>query len=112
MNTKAGAILVTLIAGISIIAIAGTNPINGKSTTLLPLTYYNSTYGVSIKYSSDWGVQPGINTPDDTTIDVADFSPPISSDPNAVANFAIGAENLGPSNTRNLDLDLRNAING
>lgn len=111
MNPKAGTILMTLIAGISIIAIAGANPISGKSTTL-PLTYNNLTYGVSIKYPSNWGVQSGINTPDDTTIDVADFSPPISSDPNAVANFAILTENLGSSDSRNLDLYLRNAING
>jgi hypothetical protein len=76
------------------------------------LTYENSTYGVSIKYPFNWGVQSGINTPDDTTIDVADLSPPISSDPNAVANFAISIENLQPSDTRSLDLDLRNAING
>jgi len=82
------------------------------NTTQSVLTYQNSTYGVSIKYPSNWGVQAGINTPSDTIIDVTDFSPPIAADPNAVANFQIGAENLGPSDTRNLDLDLRNAING
>ena len=82
-------------------------PINSNLTT-----YQNSTYGVSIKYPSNWGVQSGINTPSDTVVDVADFSPPIAQDPNAVANFQIGAENLGPSDPRNLDLYLRNAING
>jgi len=87
-----------------------TPPSNGPGA---PLTsYQNSTYGVSIKCPSTWGEQSGINTPSDTIIDVADFSPPIATDPNAVANFQIGAENLGPSDPRNLDLYLRNAING
>src|SRR4051794_11525379 len=81
-------------------------PINSNLTT-----YQNSTYGVSIKYPSNWGVQSGINTPSDTIVDVAEFSPPIATDPNAVANFQIGAENLEPNDTRNLDLYLRNAIN-
>jgi hypothetical protein len=43
---------------------------------------------------------------------VADISPPIAQDPNAVANFQIAAEDLEPSDSRNLDLYLRNAING
>ncbi len=76
------------------------------------LTYQNSTYGVSIKYPSTWGVQTGANSPSDTIIDGADVSPPIALDPNAVANFRIAAENLEPSDSRNLDLYLRNAING
>ena len=52
-----------------------------------------------------------VSSPSDTVIDVADISPPIALDPNAVANFQIGAENLESSDTRNLDLYLRNAIN-
>jgi len=85
-------------------------PSNGPGAPLA--SYQNSTYGISIKYPSNWGVQPGVNSPSDTVIDVADLSPPIGLDPNAVANFQIGAENLGPSDTKNLDLYLRNAING
>ena len=81
-----------------------------SNSNLIP--YQNSTYGFSIKYQSNWGAQSGINTPSDTIINVADFSPPIAADPNAIANFQIGAENLGPSDSRNLDLYLRNAING
>lgn len=85
---------------------------NNTTTKQSLLTYLNSTYGVSIQYPSNWGVQTGVNSPSDTVIDVADISPPITLDPNAVANFQIGAENLKPSDTRNLDLYLRNAING
>ena len=83
---------------------------DGETNNTL-LTYLNSTYGVTIKYPSNWGVQSGINKPSDTVIDVADISPPIALDPNAVANFQIGTENLEPTDTKNLDLYLRNAIN-
>ncbi len=51
------------------------------------ITYQNSTYGVNIKYPSNWGLQTGINKPSDTVIDVTDISPPIALDSNAVANF-------------------------
>jgi hypothetical protein len=101
------ALAISTPAQIHFVAAAGNT---SSISNLIP--YQNSTYGFSIKYPSNWGAQSGINTPSDTIIDVADFSPPISSDPNAVANFAISTENLQPSDTRNLDLDLRNAING
>jgi hypothetical protein len=89
-----------------------TNKTHSNDPGATVATYQNAIYGVSIKYPSNWAVQKGINSPNDTSIDVADFSPPISSDPNAVANFAIIVENLQPSDTRNLDLVLRNTING
>ena len=90
----------------------GTNktPSNGPAAILA--SHQNSTYGVSIKYPSNWGIQTGVNSNSDSIIDVADISPPIAQDPNAVANFQVGAENLGPLDTKNLDLYLRNAING
>src|SRR4051794_33453036 len=89
-----------------------THKTSSNSPGAILALYQNSTYGVNIKYPSNWGIQPGVNSPSDTIVDVADFSPPIGLDPNAVANFQIGAENLGPSDPRNLDLYLRNAIIG
>jgi eukaryotic-like serine/threonine-protein kinase len=82
------------------------------------LTYQNSTYGVKIQYPSSWGVQTGVNTIDENgnlvqPIDIADIAPPIESDPNAVAYFQIGVEQqLTPADTKNIDLYLRNIING
>jgi hypothetical protein len=88
-----------------------TRKTSSNSPGVILALYQNSTYGVNIKYPSNWGVQTGVNSPSDTIIDVSDISPPIAMDPNAVANFQIGVENLEPNDTRNLDLYLRNAIN-
>ena len=90
---------------------AETTDLSSASPTAILVLYQNSTYGVSLKYPSNWGVQTGVNSPSDTVIDVADISPPIALDPNAVANFQIGTENLEPTDTKNIDLYLRNAIN-
>jgi eukaryotic-like serine/threonine-protein kinase len=82
------------------------------------LAYQNSTYGVKIQYPSSWGVQTGANTLDEKgnlvqPIDIADIAPPIELDPNAVAYFQVGVEQqLTPTNTKNIDLYLRNIING
>jgi hypothetical protein len=82
------------------------------------VAYQNSTYGVKIQYPSSWGVQTGANTLDEKgnlvqPIDIADIAPPIESDPNAVAYFQIGVEQqLTPADTKNIDLYLRNIING
>jgi eukaryotic-like serine/threonine-protein kinase len=81
------------------------------------LTYQNSTYGVKIQYPSSWGVQTGVNIFDENgnlvqPIDIAYISPPIQSDPNAIAYFQVGVEQqLTPADTKNIDLYLRSIIN-
>jgi eukaryotic-like serine/threonine-protein kinase len=95
-------------------------PASAATTTKTPnfLTYQNSTYGVKIQYPSSWGVQIGVNTFDENgnlvqPINIADIAPPIQSDPNAVAYFQIGVEQqLTVADTKNIDLYLRNIING
>jgi hypothetical protein len=82
-----------------------------------PIMYLNSTYGISIKYPSNWNIEKGVNALDENgrvqePVDIADVVPPIALDPNAVSYLQLGVENLQSAETKNLDLYLRNAING
>jgi hypothetical protein len=47
------------------------------------LTYKNSTYGITIKYPSNWSHQGLLTTPGSGTVYVVEINPPLAADPNA-----------------------------
>ena len=93
-------------------AFAQAGPIQSKPLST-PLqgnknTYTNATNGITVAIPQGWSVEEGQNLANDTVPRVVILSPPISLDPNALANVAI-YKNTKPA-TNSLDGILRDEI--
>jgi hypothetical protein len=103
------ALLVISLMGSSALINARVNSTAGTDQTVPSdfLTYDNSTYGVKIQYPPDWDLREPFNTPG-TYTEIADFSPPISSDKNANTVVALSVTDL--IQKRTLGYLIKNAI--
>jgi hypothetical protein len=57
------------------------------------LLYRNPTYGITMQYPSNWRVQSGQNSANNTIIDIAYITPPVVNDPRGTTNLQIGIDN-------------------
>jgi hypothetical protein len=74
------------------------------------LTYQNSTYGIKIRYPSDWSVEEAEEKPEkDAVIGIVYIYPPIAADPKVITYFYVGTWDLARKTT-NIDLLARNAV--
>jgi photosystem II reaction center protein PsbP len=80
------------------------------------LSYRNPTYGITMQYPSNWRVQSGQNSANNTIIDIAYITPPVANDPRGTTNLQIGIDNSVLSNItskqylRNLIDNSRNSL--
>lgn len=75
-------------------------------------TYQNSTYGIKIRYPSDWSVEEAEDKPEkDAVIGIVYIYPPIAADPKVITYFYVGTWDLARKTT-NIDLLARNTVYG
>jgi hypothetical protein len=75
------------------------------------LTYENSTYGIKIRYPSNWSRQEFTNLLNSSVINIVDINPPIAMDPNVITYIDVGIKtNFG--NKLPLDQLTRIVIEG
>jgi hypothetical protein len=82
------------------------------------LLYRNPTYGITMQYPSNWRVQSGQNSANNTIIDIAYITPPVANDPRGTTNLQIGIDNSVPASIaskqylHNLIDNSRNSLTG
>jgi hypothetical protein len=62
---------------------------NTSATGGRTVTYKNSTYGITIKYPSNWSHQELLSTPGSGVVYVVEINPPLAADPNAATSVDV-----------------------
>ncbi|MDP9289818.1 MAG: hypothetical protein M3P08_16695 [Thermoproteota archaeon] len=73
--------------------------------------YTNATYGIKIQYPSRWSLEEGKNAVNNTTVHIADISPPIASDPNATVSLSVYVDTK-PTSNNSVNQYVRDVIDG